>query len=77
SGMRSSDTLRDLILAETRARLEKKQQEALIYGATSLFLAGIAVLVLLRLTSVYKTALFRPMQSVQAQIAAIAAGDLS
>jgi diguanylate cyclase (GGDEF)-like protein len=76
-GMRSSDTLRDLILSETRARIEKKKQEALIYGGTSLFLAGIAVLVLLRLTSVYKTALFRPMQSVQAQIAAIAGGDLS
>ena len=77
AGMRSSDTLRDLILSETRARIEKRKQEALIYGATSLLLAGIAVLVLLRLTSVYKTALFRPMQSVQAQIAAIAAGDLS
>ncbi|MCZ7910152.1 diguanylate cyclase [Agrobacterium leguminum] len=76
-GMRSSDTLRDLILSETRARIEKKKQEALIYGGTSLFLAGIAVLVLLRLTSVYKTALFRPMQSVQTQIAAIAGGDLS
>ncbi|MDH0613753.1 MULTISPECIES: GGDEF domain-containing protein [unclassified Agrobacterium] len=77
AGMRSSDTLRDLILSETRARIEKRKQEALIYGATSLLLAGIAVLVLLRLTSVYKTTLFRPMQSVQAQIAAIAAGDLS
>lgn len=77
AGMRSSDKLRDLILSETRARIEKRKQEALIYGATSLLLAGIAVLVLLRLTSVYKTALFRPMQSVQAQIAAIAAGDLS
>jgi diguanylate cyclase (GGDEF)-like protein len=77
AGMRSSDTLRDLILSETRARIEKKKQEALIYGGTSLFLAGIAVLVLLRLTSVYKTALFRPMQSVQTQIAAIAGGDLS
>lgn len=77
SGMRSSDTLRDLILAETRARIEKKKQEALVYGGASLLLAGIAVLVLLRLTSVYKTALFRPMQSVRAQIAAIAAGDLS
>lgn len=77
AGMRSSDTLRDLILSETRARIERKKHEALIYGGASLFLAGIAVLVLLRLTSVYKTALFRPMQSVQAQIAAIAGGDLS
>lgn len=34
-------------------------------------------MVLLRLTSVYKTALFQPMQSVLAQISAIAAGDLS
>ncbi|CUX40389.1 MULTISPECIES: GGDEF domain-containing protein [Agrobacterium] len=76
-GMRSSDQLRDLILAETRARIEKNKQQALIYGLASLFLALIAVLVLLRLTSVYKTALFRPMQSVLAQISAIAAGDLS
>ncbi len=76
-GMRSSDKLRDLILAETRARIEKKKQEALIYGAASLLIAFIAVLVLLRLTSVYKTALFQPMQSVRTQIAAIAAGDLS
>jgi diguanylate cyclase (GGDEF)-like protein len=77
AGMRSSDTLRDLILAETRARLEKRKNEALVFGATSLLLAAIAVLVLLRLTSVYRTALFQPMQSVRAQIAAIAAGDLS
>ncbi|CDN94198.1 GGDEF domain-containing protein [Agrobacterium tumefaciens] len=76
-GMRSSDTLRDLILAETRARIEKKKQEALIYGGVSLFIACIAVLVLLRLASVYRTALFQPMQSVRAQIAAIADGDLS
>lgn len=76
-GMRSSDKLRDLILAETRARIETKKNEAMIYGGVSLFVAAIAVLVLLRLTSVYKTALFRPMQSVRAQIAAIAAGDLS
>ncbi|MCZ7447590.1 GGDEF domain-containing protein [Agrobacterium rhizogenes] len=76
-GMRSSDQLRDLILAETRARIEKNKQQALIYGLASLFLALIAVLVLLRLTSVYKTALFRPMQSVLAQISTIAAGDLS
>ncbi|MCZ7488503.1 GGDEF domain-containing protein [Rhizobium rhizogenes] len=77
AGMRSSDTLRDLILAETRARLEKRKNEALVFGAASLLLAAIAVLVLLRLTSVYRTALFQPMQSVRAQIAAIAAGDLS
>lgn len=76
-GMRSSDKLRDLILAETRARIERNQQEALIYGGASLLIAFIAVLVLLRLTSVYKTALFQPMQSVRTQIAAIAAGDLS
>ena len=76
-GMRSSDQLRDLILAETRARIEKNKQQALINGLASLFLALIAVLVLLRLTSVYKTALFQPMQSVLAQISAIAAGDLS
>ena len=76
-GMRSSDQLRDLILAETRARIEKNKQQALIYGLASLFLALIAVMVLLRLTSVYKTALFQPMQSVLAQISAIAAGDLS
>lgn len=75
--MRSSDTLRDLILSETRARLEAKKNEVLIYGGASLFLAGIAVMVLLRLTSVYRTTLFQPMQSVRAQIAAIAAGDLS
>lgn len=76
-GMRSSDQLRDLILAETRARIERNKQQALIYGLASLFLALIAVLVLLRLTSVYKTALFQPMQSVLSQISAIAAGDLS
>lgn len=76
-GMRSSSTLRDLILAETRARIERNKEQALIYGGTSLLLALIAVLVLLRLASVYRTALFRPMQSVQTQIAAIAAGDLS
>ncbi len=76
-GMKSSDQLRDLILAETRARIEKNKQQALIYGLASLFLALIAVLVLLRLTSVYKTALFQPMQSVLSQISAIAAGDLS
>ncbi|MDH7801321.1 MULTISPECIES: diguanylate cyclase [unclassified Rhizobium] len=76
-GMRSSGTLRDLILAETRARIEKNKQQALIYGGASLLLAFIAVLVLLRLASVYRTALFRPMQSVRTQIAAIAAGDLS
>lgn len=76
-GMQSSDQLRDLILAETRARIEKNKQQALIYALASLFLALIAVLVLLRLTSVYKTALFQPMQSVLSQISAIAAGDLS
>ncbi|MES5044062.1 diguanylate cyclase [Rhizobium nepotum] len=76
-GMRSAGTLRDLILAETGARIERNKERALIYGGTSLFLAAIAVLVLLRLASVYRTALFRPMQSVRMQIAAIAAGDLS
>jgi diguanylate cyclase (GGDEF)-like protein len=76
-GMRSAGTLRDLILAETGARIERNKERALIYGGTSLFLAVIAVLVLLRLASVYRTALFRPMQSVRMQIAAIAAGDLS
>lgn len=77
AGMRSSDAVRDLILAETRHRIETKKNEALIYGSTSVFFAIIAVIVLLRLTSVYRTALFRPMQSVRKQIAAIAAGDLS
>ncbi|NTZ90830.1 GGDEF domain-containing protein [Agrobacterium tumefaciens] len=77
AGMRSSDALRDLILSETRARLEKRKNEALVFGGASLLLAAFAVLVLLRLTSVYRTMLFQPMQSVRAQIAAIAAGDLS
>lgn len=35
AGMRSSDTLRDLILSETRARLEKRKNEALVLDRKS------------------------------------------
>lgn len=76
-GMKSADKLRDLVVAETAARTAAVRDRALLSVIASVLLAALAMYVLLRLAAVYKTALFQPMQSVRAQIAAIAAGDLS
>lgn len=75
-GMKSTETLRELIETTAVTSLEKVQQKELKAMLISALLAGMAITVVIGLAYVLRRSLFQPMLAAIRQIDDIAAGNL-
>lgn len=76
-GMKSTETLRELIETTALISLEEVQQKELKAMLISALLAGMAISVMVGLAYVLRRSLFRPMLAAIRQIDEIAAGNLA